>query len=62
VIAGDHLQSEWLTAEFLIALASDGSPILRHKKRTSFWVFFSAFTHLLIPSEHLANKVISAWG
>ena len=36
------------------------SPILRHKKRTSFWVFFSVFAELLIAGEHLANKVISA--
>jgi hypothetical protein len=41
VIAGDHLQSDWLFEECHIALASDGFPILRHKKRTSFWVFFS---------------------
>jgi len=36
------------------------SPILRHKKRTSFWVFFSVFNELPIAGEHLANKVISA--
>ena len=60
VIAGDHLQSDWLFEICLIALASDGSPILRHKKRTSFWVFFSDFNELSIAGEHLANKVISA--
>ncbi len=40
--------------------ASMESPILRHKKRTSFWVFFSVFNELPIAGEHLANKVISA--